>query len=182
MKKYKVFSIIICLTLLVAVFCSCSDEQKFDSAVNKMTKRLSSAQTVTQTVTVKDGDTLVYQYVKQTEFNGDEANVKIEISELSTDFTLKKTEESHTTDKSSQLTLPVNLNSSNVDFFVLSNNSITCIAGQAKAAALLGTDNYVAAGDINISCALQNSSLVELNCSYVTSSQRNVTITVSCKY
>lgn len=182
MKKYKVLSIIICLSLLVVALCSCSAEQKFDSAVSKITKRLSSAKTVTKTVTVKDGDTIVYQYVKRAEFNGNEANVTIEKSELSSDFTLKKTEESLTADKVSQLSLPINLQSSNVDFFVLANDSISCIAGRDKAAALLGADNYAAAGDINVNCVLQKGSLITLDCNYATSSQRSVTINVSCEY
>ncbi len=182
MNKLKTLFTIICLTLTVTLLCCCSAEQKLEKAINKMTKNLSNAKTVTQSITVKDGDTLVYQLVKTVEFNGNEANVKVEKSELANDFTLQTTVTNETTDKSSQTKLPINLSNSVIQFSVLTSDKLSCVVAQDKASELLGADSYTAAGDISIECSLQKGSLLQMNCSYATSAHRNVVIAVECVY
>lgn len=181
MKKFKIVFLIICLTLSVALLCSCSDEQKVDKALANINKSLGSARTVTQTVTVTDEDVTVYSLNKTLAVNGNKVNVTATEGKLSQDFTLQQTTTETEQDKSA-LALPVNLVREDMSLCVLTKDALTCSYAKENAAKLFASDTLDAAGDVSVICKLSGNKLLQLDCSFETTSGKTVTLSVTCEY
>lgn len=182
MKRKSIILIAFVLALATLLLCCCSDEAKLDKAINNMTKSLNSVTEMTQSVTVTDGDVTVYTMEKKVTVDGDNVNVELTEGKLSGDFTLQTTTATSTSNKETQLVLPLTLSSENVAIFTLTNEALTCVITKDNLANVLGAEDYVSAGDVSVVCALNNNKLQEMTCSFVTVSSKTVTITVTCVY
>lgn len=179
-RKTLLFILITCLTLSLVILSSCAGT--VESVAKKINKSIGNAKTLTQMLTVKDSGVTVYSLTKTVTVDGDQVNVLSDEATLGDDFTLQHNVTTQTSTKAQQLVLPLKLTDEHTISSEYANSTLTCVYGSDGAKQLFGSDELKVSGNIDVQCVLAGNKLLQMTCSFTTTSAKSVTLIVTCAY
>lgn len=181
MKRKILLAILLtCLTLASVVLSSCAGT--VETVAKKIDKSIGNAKALTQMVTVMDGDVVVYSLTKTVTVDGDQANVSLDEATLGDDFKLQHNVTTQTSAKAQQLVSPLKLTDEHTISSEYNNGMLTCIYDSDGAAQLFNSSEMSVNGNINVQCVLVSNKLMQMTCTFTTTSAKTVALIVTCAY
>lgn len=179
-RKIILFILITCLALSVVALSSCAGT--VESVAKKIDKSIGNAKTLTQILTVTDGSATVYSLTKTVTVENDTVNVTVDEATLGDDFTLQHNVTTQTSDKAEQLVSPLNLTDEHTISSEYNNGMLTCVYDNDGAKELFGNAEMSVDGNVNVQCVLVGNKLMQMTCTFTTTSAKSVTLIVTCAY
>ena len=182
MKKMKKIFVLSLLTLLSLTSCG----NNLNSYSKKINKSIKNAVEVVETLIIEDGDVEVYKMVKTITLHYEDKLVSGIIStaehNLSSNFTYVESTSSDTFEGESNVVFSLNLNK---DYFVDYSLTKGVLTGEVKKESAKNFFNVEAldcSTNPYVEIVLENKLLTSYSCSYLTTSEKEVSINVTYSY
>lgn len=167
MKKKYIFLTISTLLVLAICLCACNQAKDFATYSDNMNKSMNDVKTLVSTLSVFDGDTLVYEYQRNVTIDGSNATLEITEKKLNANFRLESnttTEQKSGVDKSTLL--PLSLSESSAQNFNANANGFSCEIPEGDFASVFKLGSYDIDGNAALDCAFSDDKLTNINCGF----------------
>ncbi len=179
MKKRQIFLLVITLCMLFT-FVSCN-KQKVSKLSNNISKSLESVKQVTSQTTMKEKDTIVYEYVKTIKFNEEKAVVTTSTSTLNSKFELQTTtNEEQTTDFSKKDLFKLTIDKKLFSNIKESKNEVSFDVSSNNISKVFNNQEIKSSSNAHFQFIFEDGKIVSMECKFTTESLKDVVIT--CKY
>lgn len=182
MKKVNKLSILSLLTLLSLTSCGNS----LNSYSKKINKSINNAVEVVETLIIEDGDVEVYKMIKTITLHREDKVVSGIVSiveyNLSSNFTYVESTSNDTFEGENKVIFNLNLNK---DYFVDYSLEKGVLNGEVKkenAKDFFNVETLDCSSNPNVEMVLEKNLLTSYNCSYLTLSDKEVSINVTYSY
>ena len=167
MKKKYIFLTISTLLALAICLCACNQAKDFAAYSDNMNKSMNDVKTLVSTLSVFDGDTLVYEYQRNVTIDGSNATLEITEKKLNANFRLESnttTEQKSGVEKSTLL--PLSLSESSAQNFNANANGFSCEIPEGDFASVFKLGSYDIDGNAALDCAFSGDKLTNINCGF----------------
>ena len=184
MKKNKIFILLVLfVAFLIPSLTSCKKKDELTTYKTSMVESLKSVTALSSTITVKDQDAVVYEYVKTITINQDDsAYVKIDTKELDKNFNLSTKTTSQSIEKvNREEFLEINLKKEYFNKYSLDNKNFTGEISRDNMKNVFNTD--ITIKDIaNLVITFENDKIARMDCTCTTETGKTMTLCTVYEY
>ena len=171
-------AVLIVTIILIVLF-----SNTYNKCVKKINKSMNSVVEINEVITVKDGDILVFESLKNFKFKESSATVSTTTKKLNSSFTLEeKVNVEEVSDVNKKDLFKLNLNKDNIKEYDLAKNKLTITVTKEKVASLFDVESLEILENATLEFTFEKNKLINMKCNFKTISNKDVEINVSYLY
>ena len=182
MKKIKKLLVLSLLALLSLTSCG----NNLNAYSKKINKSIKNTVEVVETLVIEDGDVEVYKMIKTITLHYEDkvvsGIVSIVENKLSSNFTYVESTSNDTFEGNNNVVFNLNLNKDYFVDYALDNGTLTGEIKKENAKEFFNVETVDCSSNPKIEITLQKNLLTSYNCSYLTTTEKEVSINVTYAY
>lgn len=181
--KNKILKVLMILLVCIMTCTLSSCKAKFNSSVSKIEKSMKDVMKITSTVTVKDNEIIVYEYLKTLEINDANAKVSMITKKLNSNFVLEEKSNSQTVENINKKELfKLNLDIKLVSEYETPKNKLIFTVSKDNIAKIFNVEKFDILDNANFEFTYQKKKVTNMKCTFKTISSKDVEINVVYEY